>query len=176
MEKLGIKIRAERKKRGLTLEDLAREVGVSAITIHRIETGKTSPSVATLSEIAQCLNKSVFSFLSENEKFFKMMNRKKQWVSTNDGLRIRLIAPQRMITDKISVTYGELKKGKRIALHSNPGIEFAYIISGKCELRLGGENIVLKEGDSISYNATTEHEVVGLEDHKFFAIYVRDTD
>ena len=174
MDKLGTKIRAERKKKGLTLEELAREVGVSPVTIHRIETGKTSSSVATLSEIAQCLNKSIISLLSENEKPFKLMSRRKQWVSTNNGLKIRLVAHQSMITDKISVTYGELKKGKRVTLHSNPGIEFAYIISGKCELRLGGERIVLKEGDSIAYNATIEHEVVGLEDHKFFAIYVRD--
>lgn len=176
MNKVGTKIRAERKKRGLTLEALAREVGVSAITIQRIETGKTSPSVATLSEIAQCLNKPVFAFLSENKKPFTLMNRKKQWESINDGLKIRLVAPRNMVTDKISVTHGELKKGKRIALHSNPGIEFAYVISGKCELRLGGEGIVMKEGDSISYDATIEHEVVGLEDHKFLAIYVKDTD
>jgi transcriptional regulator with XRE-family HTH domain len=176
MEKVGTRIRAERKKRGLTLEALAREVGVSLITIQRIETGKTSPSVALLSEIAQCLNKSVFSFLAENEKPFRLMNRRKQWASSNDGLKIRLIAPRNMVTDKISVTYGELRKGKRIPLHSNPGIEFAYVIAGKCELRLGGESIVLQDGDSISYNATTEHEVVALEDHKFLAIYVRDTD
>jgi quercetin dioxygenase-like cupin family protein len=174
MNDVGTRIRAERKKRGLTLNALAREIGVSAITIQRIETGKTSPSVALLSDIAQCLNKSVFSFLSENEKLYTLINRKSQLASTNEGLKIRLIAPRNMVSDKISITYGELKKGKSIALHSNPGTEFAYVIAGKCELRLGGETILLQEGDSISYNATREHEVVALEDHKFLAIFLRD--
>jgi transcriptional regulator with XRE-family HTH domain len=176
VEKVGTRIRVERKKRGLTLEALAREVGVSLITIQRIETGKTSPSVALLSDIAQCLSKSVFSFLSENEKPYTLLNRKKQSTSTNKGLKIRVIAPRRMVTDKISVTYGELKKGKSIALHSNPGIEFAYVIAGKCELRLGENRIPLERGDSISYNARIEHEVIAIEDHKFIAIYVRDVD
>ena len=68
MERIGTKIRTQRKKNGLTLKELAERVAISAITLQRIETGKTSPSVVLLSEIAQALNKPVSSFIEENYK------------------------------------------------------------------------------------------------------------
>ena len=43
---LGQRIRNERKMMNMTLEKLAKKVGISKMTLHRIETGKTSPSIA----------------------------------------------------------------------------------------------------------------------------------
>ena len=78
VEEIGIKIRIERKKSGLSLEQLAQKVGISAITLQRIETGKSSPSVITLSEIANAVNKSIFSFLEEKGKPLIHIRRKEQ--------------------------------------------------------------------------------------------------
>jgi len=44
------------------MKELAKKVGVSTITIHRIEKGEVSPSVAVLSEIAHQLNYPITSF------------------------------------------------------------------------------------------------------------------
>jgi transcriptional regulator with XRE-family HTH domain len=55
METVGLRIRAVRKMSGLTLKQLAQKIHISPITLHRIETGKRSPSVAVLSEIAENL-------------------------------------------------------------------------------------------------------------------------
>lgn len=63
MVRIGTKIRIERKRSGLTLSQLAEKVGITLITLQRIETGKSSPSVALLSEIAQNLDKSIVSFV-----------------------------------------------------------------------------------------------------------------
>jgi len=41
-----------------------------------------------------------------------------------------------MIADNIVVTYGELKKGKKIDPHTNQGIECNYNIEGKAELKM----------------------------------------
>ena len=65
VEEIGTKIRTERKKGGLTLEQLARKVGISAITLQRIETGKSSPSVIVLYQIANAVNRPMFSFFEE---------------------------------------------------------------------------------------------------------------
>jgi transcriptional regulator with XRE-family HTH domain len=60
---VGNRVRSERKRLGLTLEELALKVGVKAITLHRIETGKSSPSVVLLSESAKHLKSSIVSFV-----------------------------------------------------------------------------------------------------------------
>jgi len=65
MEKIGRRIRAERKARGFSLKELAEKCGVSTMTLQRIETGKTSPSVAVLAQIAHYLSQPIDFFIKE---------------------------------------------------------------------------------------------------------------
>jgi transcriptional regulator with XRE-family HTH domain len=176
MDKIGTKIRVERKKAGLTLEGLAEKVGISAITLQRIETAKSSPSVVLLSEIAHYLNKSIFSFIEETNKPFVHIKRQNQWSMESPALKVKLIGPRKMIMDNIVVTYGELRKGKTIDPHTNPGLEFAYNIEGRCEFKLNGQSYFLEAGDSISFNSRLEHSVTAHEKLKFFGVYVEDKD
>ncbi len=176
MKEIGTKIRIVRKKNGLTLEQLAKRVGISPITLQRIETGKSSPSVVLLSEIAQTLNRPIFSFFEEIDKSFVHIKRKNQRTILSSVLKTKIIGPRKMIKDNIVVTYGELKKGKKIDLHTNPGIEWAFNLEGKSELKLNNQSYVTEAGDSIAYNARAEHSVTALEKLKFFSIYVEDEE
>jgi transcriptional regulator with XRE-family HTH domain/quercetin dioxygenase-like cupin family protein len=56
---IGARLRAARRRRGLSVRGLAREVGVSASLISQIETEKSSPSVSTLYAITTALEISV---------------------------------------------------------------------------------------------------------------------
>jgi len=176
MDRIGTRIRVERRKTRLTLEQLAKKVGVSPITLHRIETGKTSPSVIVLSEIAQHLGKSVTSFFEEGGKPLIHIRSKNQKTVASPALWIKSIGPRKMIKDNMIVSYGELKKGTMIDPHTNPGVEWAYNLQGKCELRLDGKSFFLEAGDSVSYNAKLEHSVKAIEKLKFFAIYVQEEE
>jgi quercetin dioxygenase-like cupin family protein/DNA-binding Xre family transcriptional regulator len=174
MEKIGTRIRVERKKTGLTLRELAEKVGINPITLHRIETGKSSPSVALLSEIAQALNQSIVSFVQGIDRPLVHIKNKNQQTMSGPALKIKVVGPRKMITNNIVVTYGELKKGETIHPHTNPGIEFAYNMEGKCEFKLSAQSYFLEAGDSLSYNARVEHSVFALERLKFIAVYVKD--
>jgi transcriptional regulator with XRE-family HTH domain len=175
-EDIGTKIRIERKKSKLTLEQLARKVGISSITLHRIETGKSSPSVITLSEIANAINKPIFSFFEKKGKTFIHIKRKNQHSVSSSNAKGILIGPRRMITDNIVVIYGELKKGKSLDCHTNPGVEWVYHTEGKCEFTLNGQSFIVEAGDSISYNARMEHSVKALEPLKYFSIIVEEEE
>jgi transcriptional regulator with XRE-family HTH domain len=173
---IGTKIRIERKKSGLTLEKFAKKLGISAITLQRIETGKSSPSVVLLSEIANAVDKPIVSFFEESIKSFVQIKRKNQRTISSPMLKIKLIGPRNIIADNIVVTYGELKKGKKIDPHTNRGIEFNYNIEGKSELKLNGRSYFLEAGDSSAFDARLEHSVTALETLKFFGIYVEDKE
>jgi DNA-binding XRE family transcriptional regulator/quercetin dioxygenase-like cupin family protein len=56
---IGVRIRAERLKKGVSLRSLARRVGLSPSLISQIETGKCQPSVSTLYAITTALGVSV---------------------------------------------------------------------------------------------------------------------
>jgi transcriptional regulator with XRE-family HTH domain len=57
-----IRLREWRDRRGETLHSLAKESGVHFVTIHRIEQGHLSPTVATLEKLAAGLEISVRDF------------------------------------------------------------------------------------------------------------------
>ncbi len=173
---IGKKIRAERKKMGLTLEQLARKVGVSVITLQRIETGKSSPSVILLSEIAIAVNKPIFTFFGKKTKPFMLMKRKKQKSVSDRTIRVKFIGPRKMITDNIIVTLVELKKGQTLDPHTAQGIEWAYNLEGRCEFTIDGKRYYCEPGDSVSFDASMAHSVTAIDDLKFIGIYVKDAD
>jgi transcriptional regulator with XRE-family HTH domain len=175
MEKVGPKIRIERRKMGLSLEQLAHQVKISPMTLQRIETGKSSPSVVLLAEIANHLKKSIHSFLDDAEppNLPVCIKQKDQLSISSPMLKVKVIGPRKMIADNIVVTCGELRKGKSVDLHANPGKEFTYIIEGKCEFRQDNQRILLEPGDSIFHDATKEHSISAIEKLKFFSIYIK---
>jgi len=87
---------------------------------------------------------------------------------------MKIIGPRNMIAKNIVVTYGELKKGKRIDPHTNRGIEYNYNIEGKAMFELDGQSYLMEAGDSSVFNARLEHSLTALEKLKFFNIYVED--
>lgn len=55
-EKISLKIKFEREKRGLSQEALALMAGISRSAIWKIESGKVSPTLETLEKIAMALD------------------------------------------------------------------------------------------------------------------------
>ncbi len=172
MKSIGMRIRAERQKLGLTLEDLSKEVGISPITLHRIETGKTSPSVFVLSKIATRLNKPVASFIEDLPQSVTLIKSVDQKTVSSNGFKTQIVAPRKMIKGNVEVAFGELT---RIDPHTNSGIEWAYVLEGKCEQRIGDKTYITEKGDSICYDARNEHSVTAIGGKvKFLSIFVED--
>lgn len=57
------KIKIERAKRNLTLEELSKKAGIGTSTLYKIESRKTCPRLGTVDKIAIALDKKVEDFL-----------------------------------------------------------------------------------------------------------------
>ena len=168
---VGSRVRELRKRVGISMKELAKRVGVSTLSIYRIETEKTSPSVALLSDIAQCLNYPISSFLTQGDKKVVLMKAKEQRVIKGDNLELRLIAPRGVIDKNISITVGRAGKGDFIGKHKHVGYEMAYMLKGSCIFRHGNQEYELREGDFLYFDSTIPHSVTALEPHEFFGIH-----
>ena len=62
----GRNVKHLRKRRGLTLDDLANRAGITKSGLWQIEEGKSSPTVATLEKIGDALGLSVSELVSED--------------------------------------------------------------------------------------------------------------
>lgn len=63
---IGDLIKQKRKEAGLTQEALAQKVGCATITIRQYESGKRSPNLNILQEIASALNIEIFDLLPDD--------------------------------------------------------------------------------------------------------------
>lgn len=155
------------------MKELARRVGVSALTIHRIETGEVSPSVAVLSEIAHQLGYPITSFFPE-KKDLTIVRADEQPLAESSALALRLLVPKGVISDSISISLGKARPGECVSSHTNPGVEITYIIKGSCIFVYDGKDYELKEGDIIYFRAKRPHAVRTDEAMEFFSVFVRE--
>lgn len=173
-QKLGRKIREIRKDLGLSMQQLAETVGVNYTTIYRVETGKVSPSVVLLSDIAHHLGRSVTSLLEEDRNQITIIRSEDQPAVASEKMSLRLLIPKDLINEKISISLGKGGPGEIIGSHLNPGHELAYIIKGRCLFKYGDTDHELREGDLVYFDGRVGHSVVVQEPLEFLAIYFRD--
>jgi transcriptional regulator with XRE-family HTH domain len=168
--KVGGRIREMRNRANMSIRELAKKVGLSYLTMQRIETDKLSPSVVLLSQIASCLNSPITSFLTEESQSVWHIKAENQNVINTKQLMLKLVAPKGALSEDISIVYGKAMKGRFVNRHKHQGFELAYVIKGRAIHKLGTNITELKEGDLIVFNASQPHEVIALETHEFLGI------
>ena len=174
LKRIGTKIRNERNRLGLSLEALARKVGVSKMTLHRIETGITSPSVITLTEISFHLKKPIESLIREGDPKVVLMKKTEQDDVMDAESGIRVLAPRGLITNRIALTSAELKRGYAIETHVNHGFEWAFLIKGKAVVTVAGKDYPMEAGDCIFYDAHFPHSITVKEKIQYVGLFLKD--
>ncbi|MBS3917275.1 MAG: helix-turn-helix domain-containing protein [Deltaproteobacteria bacterium] len=167
---VGSKIREIRKKTSLSMKELSEKIGVSLLTLQRIETGKVSPSVVLLSEIAYQLHYPLHSFLTEERSVILLKGKAQPFIKSHK-LKLKVLAHRGALDDNISITLGEAKKGEFISKHKNRGYELTYIIKGKNIFNYGNKKYELSAGDVIYHEGKDWHSVFAIEPTEFLNIH-----
>lgn len=156
---IGAKIQRLRKKYGLTQEELADRAELSKGFISQLERDLTSPSIATLMDILECLGTNLQEFFSEVEPP-KVVFRPEdvfEKVDEQAGTSITWLIPhaQKNRMEPILLT---LQPGKRTELDDpHEGEEFGHVLSGSVTLLLGEESYRVKKGDSFCFTPGQRH-------------------
>jgi transcriptional regulator with XRE-family HTH domain len=159
MAPVGSKIRTERKARGFSLKELAQRCGVSTMTLQRIETGKTSPSVAILSQIAHYLAQPIDFFIREESPKIRIVKNNDHPIVGTENMQLSMIGPPGLIEDNILVNLLEAKEGRFVDSHTEDGYSFVYILEGGIIFEHDGVKYELQQGDVLYYNASYPHSV-----------------
>jgi transcriptional regulator with XRE-family HTH domain len=160
---LGQKLRKLRKEQNLTQLELAQQVGITNGQVSTIERGVSSPSLATLHRIARALNVPMNEFfeddrLREVELLRKGTGRKVANTSENTTIEVILARSNR---GAFNVLYLEQESGE-LLLTPRPSVPdeyYLYILHGKCEIQIQGDNYVLDPGDSMFIKAQKEQTI-----------------
>ncbi len=153
MINLGQRIRKERQSKGWSLKKLSGLIDVSIMTLQRIETGKVSPSVDLLTEIAYQLGLPVTEFVRDKNRVMIHL-KAKDLPLKKDGLRTsRCLFPENMVSEGLSVWLNGLEPGGVMDWSSGKRYEGAHILEGQSEIEFDDRKVRLQAGETIYFDA-----------------------
>ena len=174
------RLRAERERRGISLRELARRLGISPSAISQIETGRARPSVATLWAIVTELGMSLDDLFAPEADAPPRRTLPVVGADTREALQLatgvrweRLTADADPDVDFIWVVYdvgGSSSPDDGFIRHA--GREYGLVLSGRLEVTVGFETSVLGPGDSISFESTTPHRLRNVGDEPVTGVWV----
>lgn len=163
---IGKKLKNLRVRSGLTQEELADRAELSKGFISQLENDLTSPSIATLTDILQCLGTDLKEFFSEASDKQIVFNKKDFFVKKELDLKheIHWIIPnaQKNMMEPILI---HLEAGGETYIDTpHEGEEFGYVLKGTITLHLGNQTFTVKKGETFYFEANKNHYI--STDHK----------
>lgn len=171
---IGEKIKHLRIKNGLTQEELADRSELSKGFISQLERNLTSPSIATLTDILECLGSSLSSFFQDSLDE-KVVFKKEDLFTKEDkeyGLVIDWLVPnaQKNAMEPIRIT---LEPGAEAYCHEpHEGEEFGLVLSGAVTLILGEQKQKVRKGETFYFKPDTLHTLQNNGKSKAVVIWV----
>ena len=161
---IGMEIRAYRKKIGLTITELARQASLSIGMLSKIETGSTSPSLATLQALSNALNIPISAFFRKFEE-----ERDASFVKSGQGLIIdrrgtrtghqyQLLGHslgKEISVEPYLITLNE--ESEVFPLFYHQGMEYIYMLEGLMTYTHGEHSYELEPGDSLLFDSSASH-------------------
>lgn len=172
---LGARLREMRRKAKLTLDDLAAATGFTKGYLSKVETGRSTPPIATLARIAQALNTEVAAFLQDvsapssakSEQYGVSIVRSDERSrvvrgGTSFGYDYQTLVQNRFNRhmEPFLFTFPPLVLKEFFFEH--PGEEMVFILSGSVEMQIGEDMYILSPGDCIYFNSAIPHRGRGI--------------
>lgn len=160
----GARIRTWRRLQKRTLKDIAQQCGFTVSLLSKIEAGKTTPPIATLSKIAVALGVSLSDLLEASKEKKQVLTTNRQleargMARTEKGYSFHVLAAER--GEKIMQPFlFEARRGEVMSgAMSHPGEEFVYVLEGQMHYRVGDMTYTLGPGDSLYFDAEEDHDL-----------------
>lgn len=158
---IGHKIKELRVQKGLTQEELADRSELSKGFISQLERDITSPSIATLVDILQCLGTNLEAFFTDTaaeqvvfkktdyfEKYDSELKNDIKWIIPN--AQKNMMEPILLTLDPGGSTYPD---------NPHEGEEFGYVLSGSICIYIGTKVFKAKKGESFYFTPNKKHYI-----------------
>jgi quercetin dioxygenase-like cupin family protein len=158
---VGKTIKKVRQEKKMAYDQLANETGFSIDYLKKIESGKVTPPVGTLLQIARALEIDSGFLLKVQET--KLKDRVKAYTKRTDNYAYETLTPgaenKHLKAFRVSI---DAKKEHEGVGYQHEGEEFVYVLTGKIEIVVGEHVNRLKSGDSLHFNSGIRHQMRNL--------------
>ncbi len=163
---IGRQVRELRKRQRMTGSDLAAQTGVSVGMLSKIENGVISPSLNTISALADALKVPLIQLFSGYEEERGCMH-----VRAGEGVEIEREGTRAghqysllghigsnnsgVVVEPYLITL--TSESDRFPAFQHEGIEMLYVLEGKVQYRHGDKTYELGAGDTLLFDADAPH-------------------
>jgi transcriptional regulator with XRE-family HTH domain len=156
--RVGARLRALRRERGLTIEQVAGATGLTKGFISQLERDTTTPSLSSLARICDALGIRMGDVFEQETPELVRLIRKDERRAVEWNPNHYLLSPpseRRLQAIESHIPPGA---GAGEEAYSFPGdVEFVYVTAGALELRVGGDVYRLEAGDALTYPLREPH-------------------
>jgi transcriptional regulator with XRE-family HTH domain len=161
VSELGSRLRRLRRTQERTLKEIAQKTGYSEAYLSQVETGRASPSLASLKKIADGYGVPIVELFSDerpdgNQLVLRRPQRRRLALTNRTVVKELLVSRQggkRMEPLCVTIAPGGGSKGA----YDHAGEEFGLVLSGTLELQVESQVFRLGKGDSFYFSSTRLH-------------------
>lgn len=159
-KRIGAKLRQFRLNKGMSLDALARQIGVSKLTLLNIERGEANPTLAVIWKIAKGLNIPIAGLLDVGSEV--SVSRGKAGMKLTSPNAVFVAEPMFCSHGLTELYRGYLHpRGEYFSEAHQPGVvEYVAVMSGRLTVEVDGEVYELEEYDSIRFRGDRPHKYV----------------
>jgi len=160
--RLGGRVKELRRRRRLTLEELAELSGVSRAMISKLERGEKNPTLVVAAKLAEGLGVTLSQLAGMEERREVVVVPKERRMVMRDpetGFERQLLSPN-FVGSGVEFIRNEIPEGStsgEFPPHRRDVEEHIVVERGSLRAILGGEEYLLEEGDSIYFEADVKH-------------------
>lgn len=164
-EKLGKRIREIRISKNITLRDVGEKTGLTPSFISQFERGLTQASIGSINKIADAIDAKMATLFMDDlppENNFNLRTPSIVRVSERKRLDYPGLMRDYLLTDPkrpLEAFYGEIlpNASSAEAYTFNGDEEFILILEGELRVEIENESFTLYKGDSIGFEAQSQH-------------------
>ena len=185
--KVGPRLREERERRGISLRELARRVGVSPSLVSQIELDRVNPSVSTLYSLVTELGMTMGDVFEDEQQQAPGVVRAwpagdgpvsrpetRSVINLASGVRWERLTPHSETdVEFLYVTYPVgAESCPSDALVRHGGREYGYVTSGTLGVQVGFDEHELGPGAAIAFDSSSPHRLWTIGDEPVTAVWV----
>jgi transcriptional regulator with XRE-family HTH domain len=153
---IGIRLRQLRVRRGLSLGQVAKAVGISLGFLSALERSHMSASVSTLRKLARFYKTNILDFFDAAKSQSRVVQPNgRKVLEAGPGVRMELLAWGNTVMEphlfRIAPDAGSGES------YTHEGEEFLYVLQGEFQISLEEKEYRLESGDSFYFESATPH-------------------
>jgi DNA-binding transcriptional MerR regulator/quercetin dioxygenase-like cupin family protein len=153
---IGIRLRQLRVRRGLSLGQVAKAVGISLGFLSALERSHMSASVSTLRKLARFYKTNILDFFDAAKSQSRVVQPNgRKVLEAGPGVRMELLAWGNTVMEphlfRIAPDAGSGES------YAHEGEEFLYVLQGEFQISLEEKEYRLESGDSFYFESATPH-------------------